>query len=254
MKRAMVAVLGLCVMFTVTYAQDEKKPEEKATDPVEILKKVDAAARAVKAVKYTAKVEGTGAAQATAAVAQGTCVLSGGWNNSSMSPKKFRCEVKYKSRPKSSWRNVTIGTDGEQFYLIDHKNQKAHVGSNFSIWGRHRRGATAVLTGEFMHPTPFNDEINGDTQELKGSKMVGDEDCYEVRVVYASAAGEAIWCVSKKDFLPRSRHDLLRSPSSGERSGQLRIMMDLVIDPPLSEGEFKLRLPDGYEQTDMQAR
>ena len=40
--------------------------------------------------------------------------------------------------------------------------------------------------------------------ELKGSKKISGEDCYEIHVVYASEnAPEATWYFSKKDFLPR---------------------------------------------------
>ena len=35
--------------------------------------------------------------------------------------------------------------------------------------------------------------INGKKQELRGSKTIGGEDCYEIYVLYATGTQEAIW-------------------------------------------------------------
>ena len=102
---------------------------------------------------------------------------------------------------------------------------------------------------EFVHPTPFSDEINADKKELTGSKKIGGEDCYEVHVVYAGGRAEAIWHFSKTDFLPRARHDIFTTPA-GEKGGQQRILTDLVVDPKFDKDAFKLTLPKGYTKTD----
>jgi outer membrane lipoprotein-sorting protein len=103
---------------------------------------------------------------------------------------------------------------------------------------------------EFLHETPFSDEINGKKQELKGSKKINGEDCYEVHVVYAAEqAPEAIWFFSKKDFLPRCRMDVGKTPD-GRKYVQTKTLSNVVVDPKLDDKTFKLKLPDGYTKTD----
>jgi outer membrane lipoprotein-sorting protein len=103
---------------------------------------------------------------------------------------------------------------------------------------------------EFIHPTPFNDEINGRSRELKGSEKVDGEDCYIIHVVYAAEqAPQAIWSFSKKDFLPRRRIDIYALPDGQEGRGT-KTITNLVVDPKVDEEVFKLKLPEGYTKTD----
>ncbi len=245
MKRVMVAVLGLCVVVGVTNADDKKG--EELTDPLDIVKKADAATKAIKTVRYKVSVEGIGSAKSRVPRADGTVLLSG-WGTDF--PKMFRIDARFKNRRDPNVREATLGSDGQQFYLIDHKSKKAHVGRTWSIWGGNANIARALLTNEFTYPTPFGDEIKGEKHELEGSKMIGDEDCYEVYVKYAVANAEAVWCFSKKDFLPRSRYDVTGTPSSRQEGGQLKIMTEVEADPALSTDAFKLIVPEGYTQTE----
>ena len=105
---------------------------------------------------------------------------------------------------------------------------------------------------EFVHATPFNDEINGRSQELKGSVKIGDEDCYEIHVVYAAdRAPQATWAFSKKDFLPRRRIDAFPAALAGGQAGTtIKTITNLVVEPKLDEDAFKLKLPEGYTKTD----
>ena len=101
-----------------------------------------------------------------------------------------------------------------------------------------------------MHRTPFSDEINGKSRELKGSKVVKGVGCYEVYVVYAAeSAPPATWHFSKNDFLPRRRIDYFTGPD-GQKFTRTKVISNLVVDPKLDEMAFKLKLPDGYTKTD----
>jgi hypothetical protein len=245
MKGVLVAMSALYLLACGAYAQDQTI--HVPTDPVEILKKADAAARAIKAARYKAVVEGTGAVKARVPSAQGTVIMAG-WGSDV--PKMFRVDTRFKDRRHPDTRDMSMGCDGQQYYLIDHQTKMVHVGRTWAVWGANARIVLALLTNEFTYPEPFTDEINGVRQELKGSKMVGDEDCYEVYIEYAVANARAVWCFSKQDFLPRSRHDLTGTPSSKEEGGQLRTMTDVQADPPLSEDAFKVVIPEGYTRTD----
>ena len=237
-------MLGLCVCAAAAYA--DEKPGAELTDPIEILRKADAAAKAVKAVQYKVSYKGIMAAEKQVPVMEGT-VLFTGWAFNA--PEKYRCDAKIQRPGSSEVREVTIGTDGETYYLMDHKAKKAHVDVDPGVIGSTGRQALALVMAEFVHPTPFNDEINGRDQTLKGSKKIGNEDCYEISLAYASAPQEAVWCFSKKDFLPRGVQRLRKMPVGGQ-GGQEWMLTDLIVDPEPAKDAFAFKLPEGYTQTD----
>jgi outer membrane lipoprotein-sorting protein len=106
--------------------------------------------------------------------------------------------------------------------------------------------ATAVL--EFVHDTPFDDELNADTVELQGIETIGDEECYKIHVVYAGGQGVSTWYFSKKDYLPRRRTRHFDMPQG---KGSLEIVItNLETEPEVSADLYKLELPEGYEQID----
>ncbi len=245
MRRTISVLLSLCMASAAT-GQEPGNKSGALTDPIEILKKADAAARAVKAVKYKANFKGTGMGASRMPTVEGTVIISG-WANGA--PQKFRCEANVRRPGSSEVVEITVGSDGEEFYVVDHKAKKAYVDIDPEVMGTTGRPALLLRTLEFVHPSPFSDEINSDSQELKGSKKIGSEECYEVRVTYAGGRAEAIWHFSKKDFLPRARHDLFTTPS-GDKGGQLRTITDLVVNPKFDKDPFKFSLPKGYTRTD----
>ena len=89
---------------------------------------------------------------------------------------------------------------------------------------------------EYIHPRPFSDEINAEKAVMKGTTKVGDEECYQIHVVYRNARGaEAMWYFSKKDFLPR-RVDRIRPGQDGGQEHQVVILpvaRPVVSRPPI---------------------
>ena len=242
MKRAISVLLGLGLVAAVAYAGDEKTGELK--DPLEILKKVDAAAKAVQAVKYDVTFEGTGEIRKRTASVEGTYIMTG-WTE--RGPEKFRVDARIRRR--SGRQKMTAGTDGKTFFFIDHAARKAWKGDNEKSLGWSRRDWLAAVMGEFLHPEPFTDEINGKKRELKGSKEIGGEDCYEIQVVYDTPGDQenkATWFFSKKDFLPRARHDEF-SLRSGKEAAYVKTITNLVVDPEIDENTFKFEMPEGYQ-------
>lgn len=245
MKRGIQVLVWVCAVSVAAYAQE--KPSGDLTDPIEILKKVDAASKAVKAVKYKGSSKGTGAAESQRPTIEGTAIFTGWVGNFA---EKYRLDAKVKQPGSSEIKEVTVISDGEEFALIDHTAKKAYVDIDPAVIGRLGGGVRAFLgTAEFVHATPFSDELNGDKQELKGSKKIGGVDCYEVDVTYAGGRGRAIWHFSKKDFLPRGRHDVFTT-AAGEQGGQQKFLTDVEIDPKITADTFKIKVPEGYESVD----
>ncbi|UCG34202.1 MAG: hypothetical protein JSU68_06115 [Phycisphaerales bacterium] len=245
MKRTCCLLLALSFWPLIALADDKKSDE--MTDPLEILKKVDAAAKAVNAVKYEAVLEPTEGAAAQGGNLKATVIATGYAHGE---PEKYYVDVTYQMPSEEQTRHITGGTDGEDYYVIDHQAKKAHVDIDPAVMGPHRIAITRGWMIEFLHDTPFSDEINGRSRELLPSEMIAGEDCYTVRVVYqAEGASVTTWCFSKKDFLPRRRVDVW-TRQDGSRIGQCKTITKLEVDPKIDENTFKLKVPEGYEKTD----
>jgi len=244
-SRPMAWVLGLCVVSTAA-AQNAGAPSGDLTDPVEILKKADAACKAAKFVQYTASFKGLNAEEARAPKVSGTVVLSG-WANGR--PEKWRYDLKIERPGSSDVSEATAGSDGKTFFVIDPKTKKAYEDIDPAVLGSTGRAVRGVTMAEFVHNEPFSDEINGEKQELKGVTKVGDEDCYEVLVKYKAQAQEATWFFSKKDFLPR-RVDRVFTNQAGEKGGSQLIVTKLTVGPKFDNDPFKLVVPEGFTKTD----
>lgn len=246
----------LCLSLTVglvaaTLAQTaDKKPDKNKkadssadlTDPLEIMKKADAATKKVKSVKYKASSSGSGAVAVRVPKLHGTVIMAG---KDSTGFAKYRVEFKGE-RPDGGKIEGVIGSDADEFFLLDPASKTAYVDIDPSVMGGVGRTARDFLMfREFSHPDPFGDEVKGDKRELKGVKNIGKEACYHVHVVYSGGQGEAEWYISKKDFLPRRVDRLQR----GQGAFSVTIS-ELTVDPKIGKGTFKVKVPEGWKKTD----
>jgi len=246
MKQTTRAILMLGLCGTAAAAQDTAKKSADLTDPVEILKKADAACKAVNFVQYTASVEGSGVMESRVGKSSGTVTLKG---RGAGGAAQYRYEVKLEKPGSNDVNDVTVGSDGKTYFLIDAKAKKVYEGIDPAVVGTAGRAVQGLNMGEYLHPEPFSDEINGKKQELKGTTKVGDEDCYEVNVEYGQAGMEATWFFSKKDFLPRRVDRRVQAPT-GVKGGTQLIVTKLTVDPKLDKDPFKLVVPEGFTKTD----
>ena len=228
----------LLVPAALTWAQDKKIATDETT---KILVKVDAAAKAVKGVKYDVVAKAAGGGQAIDL--KGTYIIVGA---DGTMPKKFLADLEVTAPGSAGSRKYTGGSDGDTYYVIDHAEKKAYVDIDPAVLGTQFRGAYRQgLMIEFVYATPFTDEINAESKTMKGTKTVGGVECYEIAISYAAAgAPKATWCFSKKDFLPRKRVD------TSARGVTEKTITNLVVDPKIDDATFKLKLPEGYTQVD----
>lgn len=225
-------------------ALETPKAGEELKDAKEILIKVDEATKKLQAVRYSASSKGTGGLESRAPAIEGTVVLVG--KSEDGGPKKFRVEAKGKRPESSETVEFTAGADGATFFVVDPKNKTVYEDIDRGVLGSFGRMAQALVVLEFCHPKPFSDEIEADTQELLPDKKIGSEDCYQVRVVYKGGQGESIWCFSKKDFLPRGRERVSKTPE-GRFVYELTA---LTADPKVPDDAFKASVPEGFKKTD----
>ena len=246
MKRVICLLLGLCLVPATIRAQDKKGG---LTDPVEILKKVDVTCKAVKSVKYDLVFERTAWSRSPAVKLKGSVIMVGPLINGQ--PTKYFVDVETTQGDSAEVQRITSGCDGEVFYVVDHQNKKAYEDIDAAVIGSFGRYLRPTPMIEFLHETPYSDEINGKSRELKGFKEINGVDCYEIHVVYtAENAPPTIWFFGKEDFLPRCRVDEVMVEQGPEKFTQKRILANVVADPKLPAGIFKLKLPEGYTKTD----
>jgi len=243
MKRISMALLAVGSLIAVAQAGEAGG---KLSDPVQILKKADAATRAVHAVSFSTKIVPTGAAKGVRPTIHGTAFVSG-WTGTG--PELFRHEIQLKSPGDSAPESFTAGSDGENYYLIDHQTKTAYVDIDPQVIGKTARVLRTFSMIEFVHPTPFSDEINGTSQKLEGVEDVGGEPCYKIDVSYATGGMRAVWYFSTKDFLPRGVERMFPTPD-GKLAGQMMTVSNLKVIKSASADLSAFKLPAGYKQTD----
>ena len=226
-------------------AAEEVAEAAADSEAVAILRKVDAAAKAVTGVRYRVTSEPSGVATNFVAAAEGGGVMFG-WTG--QQPEKFAMKVKTTRPGTDDALEFTGGSDGENFFLLDHVGRKAYQDFDPAVMGSGGNALFGVTMAEFVHPTPFNDEITADTAELEGTETVGGVECHKIRVVYSGGRGSSTWFVGTEDYLPRRR---IRHFSTPQGDGALDIVLsDLEIDPEVGPDTFAMKLPEGYEQVD----
>ena len=242
---SVLIVLCAVLIPAAVFAEEPDKAEPAAVrdaKALEILEKVDAAAKAVKGVKYKARVTPGGVAAARSGPAEGEAVMSG-WTGSV--PQNFWVHVKTERQERPL--EVTGGGNGEMFFVVDHATKKGYEDMDPGVMG----GLANVLMGvamlEFVHDTPFSDELNAAHVEYRGEGEAGGEPCEIVHVDYAPNF-KSTWYFAKKDWLPRRRVQIF---TTQEGEGTIdRVITDLVIDPKLEPGLFTMKLPEGFERVD----
>ncbi len=248
---AMVLTLGC----GAAWAQDKAAPPKPAapaaagelTDATEILKKADEASKAVDSVKYTAKTKGLGVDEAKIPTVEGTVYLHGYKNGR---PEKVRYEVKMTPPGSSETKDIIMGNDGNEYFLMVPSMKIAYVDIDPAVVGGSGRMVGGLTMMEYVHDEPFSDEIKGKKKELKGSEKVGNEDTYHIYVEYAQEGQEADWYFSKKDFLPRRVDRKFAPRGGGEAGGRQLIVTSLTVAPKSEKDPFKFELPEGYTKSE----
>ena len=175
--------------------------------------------------------------------AEATVYLSG-WSSG---PEKYRCDLKIKSPTATQPAVLIIGHYRDEFYLMDPLTKTVHIGNSPAVLGAAQQFLRALHMLELVHPMPFAEEINAPKQQFLGKKLVGSEECDEIRVAYAGGKREALWFIGSRDFLPRAVHRIFQTPAGVEESQQQ--LTELVINPTLTEDIFKPKFPPDYKQT-----
>jgi len=210
---------------------------------VQILKRADAAARAIDSIYYKATTTPIGRATGWIPATEGETILAG-WNGTM--PARFWARITTVQPDSDKADEFTGGANGETFFLLDHRSKRAYSDFDPNVLGKAGRALSAIQLPELVHPTPFADEIGAESVELVGEEEVGGVPCHKVRVVYGASFGESTWFLSKEDHLPRRRIRVF----GGIEASVDTTLTDLEVNPDTATDRFTLELPDGYELID----
>jgi hypothetical protein len=222
------------------------KTDARSPEAIEILEKVDKAAKAVRSVSCRVSIRPEGIAENFLAAAEGTSVMAG-WNGAM--PVRFHVHVTTRDPASGEVVELTGGGNGDTYFLIDHAAKKGYEDMDPAVMGSRGNTLRGVGMVEFVHDAPFDDELNADEVALQGEEVVHGETCYQIHVAYAGGQGESTWFVSKEDYLPRRRVRHFTVPGQGEGAIQVDLT-DLEVNLELDESLFVMKLPEGYEQID----
>lgn len=219
-------------------------------DVMEIVKKADEATKELTEVSYDAEYFGEGAyakrvphVSGKAMLREGKTSMLGALFGGSRQLVRFEGEF---SPPDSSVKQAfLVASDGKRVYSLD-PAEKTYMSAELAAGGDIllRQGATLFMR-EYIHPTPFSDEINAMVQRYEGEKDIGGEPCHVIFVEYSRNQGQARWYFSKNDYLPR-RVDRISKSREGKEAATVLSVSNLNIQPKLTSDLFAPIKPEGF--------
>jgi peroxiredoxin len=253
---ALAALLPLIAAATEPPAKEKSKGGDEP-DAMEVLRQADKAAKALTAASYEAECLGEGDMAGRVAHVKGTVLVKerrrsllgrivGGVDR----PQSMRIEAEMLKPGAKKGQKIKVATDGERVYRIDEENEVFTTGT---VPGAESllAPATRLFMLEYVHPTPFKDELNGKSAKYEGRKEIGGVECHVVFVVYANDS-ESRWYFGTQDYLPR-RVDRLVKDDDQEGAVVLQVTK-LNTSPQFGQDDFKLSRPKGYEKKEYLAR
>ncbi len=241
-----IAVLG--IGSTATLFAEEP-------DPIEILKKADAATRAVKACSYKAEFHAEGDFSSRVPRITGEFICRDArpgfflklMDKDEPGKPSFRAKVAVSMKPYGSdkIRHLDVSIDHKTVTFID-EDDKYWMQQDLPAAGPLLESAESLYMFEFLHPTPFSDEINAVKRKYEGEKEVEGVLCDVIYVKYNIHALEARWYFGREDSLPRRVERISRR--LGTKNIRILTISDLDLSPELTAGHFRPPCPDGFER------
>jgi len=269
-KRTMgwIGVACLCVWAGGVRADPPAGTEAEAGDEpdvVELLKKADAATRAVRAVEYEGEVFGVGAFKDRVHRIKGTLKVKPG-KRSLLDTLAGRSSGRQVMRfdgtitPPGADEPITlkIATDGKRVQCIN-ETEKTFVQGESAQLGKLLDAVNTFYMREYLFPTPFSDEIEAKIVRYEGAKRVGKVKCDVIFVVYQNDS-QSRWYFGQEDHLPRRVDRIVRTVSlwggrkarddtskPREEAAYVIKITSLNTTPTFTGDDFILRRPKGFE-------
>jgi thiol-disulfide isomerase/thioredoxin len=210
-------------------------------DPIEILRKAEAATKAAKAIAYKAEFHGEGALEATMPRLTGSVCAR---KIPGAAVPMLVLEAVVHEPGVDETASFRFVNDGTRFAAIDKTRktvtQRDPPRSLDNLFACMEPAADLWLD-LFFDPNLFEEARRGDSAEHEGTKKINGVECDIIHVVYRGAVGEVRWYLGREDHLPR-RVDQIRS-----RGTLVVSLSDLEVGPQLDTDTFVIEVPEGYK-------
>lgn len=237
-------VMFLCAGPMLATAQELPKKDGPSAEAMEFAKKTADALVTAKVVTYKATYTPTGWVAKEVPTVEGTATVG---DQSKQKVDVFVVNVKIRKAGSEDVAELSAGSDGNEYFLIDPKSKTCYKDLDPAVLGANTRNLQRIVLRDFGVPDPLAGVMKNGEIELRGEVKVGNEDCREL-YMKSRDTGTAVWAVSKKDFLPRKVTRLIKN-EQGEASTEL-VFSDLVVNPQFIRNPFEMICPEGYKKTD----
>lgn len=210
-----------------------------------VLNKMQDAARAAKTLRYEAEYLAEGWLTAFVPNLRGTAVVG---KQSEHKVERFFADVVLKTGNSDEEIKLSAGCDGDKYFLIDSRTNKAYEDMDPAVLGRQGRNIRRVVLTDFGAADPFADELKTESIERKESTTLDGHECHVVECVQ-SKDRKTTWYISGKDWMPRKVVRTIVN-DKGETGTITFTLSKLTVNPKLDADPFKLQLPEGYTKTD----
>ncbi len=251
MPRISTIAAGLLLIGAPVFAQDPKA--------LEVLRRADAATKAVKACSYDAEFSSDGGTTLRVSNIRGTVKLRDGrvgfiqrlaGKDAKRTP-SIRADLTIQLHDEEGQKRLCIASDGRLVTFIDEK-EKYYLTQALPVGEPMLDAAKSLEMIEFLHPTPFSDELNGREQKHEGTKEIGGVECDVVYVRYQQEGIEARWYFGREDHLPR-RVDRIFTMRNFKGTRTLTLS-NLDATPSMCESDFRPDCPPGFEKRSLNDR
>jgi outer membrane lipoprotein-sorting protein len=237
-QSALLAIFALTVPCTV-WADD--KP-----DVLEIIQKADAATKAVQDVSYRAEfwAEGEWASKmprVTGEVFAHRPARSKLWPFSmGYDAPPFRLRGTATALAGGPTVRFDCAVCGKKVFVLDHDRRTCLFGK-MPVANIPYSPAAQLRMIEYVHPTPFSDELESKVARHEGVKDVGGVSCDVIYVLYRNGS-ESRWYFGQEDHLPRGVERL--SP----KGKTVLLLSEVNTEPDITEETFEPQCPEGYTE------
>ncbi len=238
---------------------------EPVPDAKRILRRADAATKAVKAVSYTAEFHGEGDLANRLPRVRGTLIgrhrprppldrLFGGGRGPAGEYTNFKHFLRLRGKillpDDESGKAFDIAIDANRVISID-VDQRLMIHAPFLAGQELIQPGRQLFMIEYLHEVPFRDEIRARKSSHHGFKTIGGVECDDILVHYRNDT-QARWFFGREDHLPRRVDRLYDRPNLKGKT--VLTITDLNTHPKFKSTTFNPPCPEGFHNRPLKKR
>lgn len=230
----------VCLLLSSRAVADGSKP-----DPRAILERANAAAKALKAISYDAKIFAEGPLARNVPTFSGNIIAERGVI---ASKPKARISGESIAPGGTTPTQFRYATDSKQAYRIDDQKKQFISGAATTLESTE---LTALLPPKYFVDAPFRGEMNMQMVSYEGVEKIDGVDCDVIKISFDANSDRAMkYWLGAKDSLLRKIENvmIIRAPGNPdpERGRIVFETSHFTAEPKIDDSTFALVAPEGY--------